>query len=184
MNSPSKPKGNKTLYMLILVFILPVVVAKLVLSMDLYNGAATNKGELIAPDVNYQTLAMANPQPQMWQLLYLLPKECLEQCQQRLYVLHQSHVALGKHQDRVSPIILLTTDSDKDILAKLQVPFATATASPAMTAMLTEQQMIIVDPLGSLVMKYPGIVGEQENIAQGKSMIGDLRKMLKLSRVG
>ncbi|PMG25989.1 hypothetical protein BCU94_06285 [Shewanella sp. 10N.286.52.C2] len=184
MNSPAKPKGNKTLYLLLLVFILPVAMAKLVLILDLYNGAATNKGELIGAQLNYQNLAMTNPEPHMWQLVYLLPNQCLEQCQQRLYVMHQSHIALGKHQDRVSPIILLTPDSDTAILTKLQVPFATASASPAMAALLTEQQMIIVDPLGSLVMKYPGIMGEQENIAQGKSMIGDLRKMLKLSRVG
>ncbi|WP_192021884.1 hypothetical protein [Shewanella sp. WPAGA9] len=184
MNSPAKPKSNKTLYILLLVFILPVAMAKLVLSMDLYNGAATNKGQLISPSISYQSLSMDNPQPQSWQLLYLLPKQCLEQCQQRLYVLHQSHVALGKHQDRVSPIVLLQEGSDTQILASLNVPFATAQASPQLTSMMEKQQLIIVDPLGSLVMQYPGIAGEEENIAQGKSMISDLRKMLKLSRVG
>ncbi|MCC4833836.1 hypothetical protein BCU84_06130 [Shewanella sp. 10N.286.51.B7] len=184
MNSPVKPKNNKALFALVLVFILPVAVAKLVLSMDLYNGAATNKGQLIPPEVSYQSLSMENPHPQSWQLLYLLPKDCLEQCQQRLYVLHQSHVALGKHQDRVSPIIMLQPDSDTAILEKLKVPFETANASQAIIAMMTEQQMIIVDPLGSLVMEYPGIIGEQENMDQGKSMIADLRKLLKLSRVG
>jgi hypothetical protein len=50
--------------------------------------------------------------------------------------------------------------------------------------MLTEQRLVIVDPLGNLVMQYDNVIGHDANIAQGKAMIADLRKMLKLSRVG
>jgi hypothetical protein len=33
-------------------------------------------------------------------------------------------------------------------------------------------------------MQYNDVTGRDANIAQGKAMIADLRKMLKLSRVG
>ena len=46
MNSPQK-NGKKTLLLLLLAFAVPVIAAKLILSFGLYNGGATNKGELL-----------------------------------------------------------------------------------------------------------------------------------------
>ncbi|MEH6735103.1 MAG: hypothetical protein V7690_10710 [Shewanella sp.] len=183
MNSLPK-KSNKALLVLLLVFILPVALAKLVLSLELYNGAATNKGALIAPDINYTNLAMENPKPHAWQVLFFLPETCNEQCQERLYILHQSYIALGKDRDRVTPIIVVNSHSDTKILKQLNISFDQENANDALAALLINQQLIIVDPLGSLVMQYDNVIGHDANIAQGKAMIADLRKMLKLSRVG
>lgn len=68
MRSP-KSRGAKPLLILLLVFVLPVAVAKLVLSLNLYHGGVTNKGELLPPDTNYARLAMANPMPKHWQMI-------------------------------------------------------------------------------------------------------------------
>ncbi|AZG71292.1 hypothetical protein [Shewanella livingstonensis] len=183
MNSLPK-KSNKALIILLLVFILPVVIAKLVLSLGLYNGAVTNKGALISPEVNYANLAMENPKPHIWQVLFFLPEKCNEQCQERLYILHQSYIALGKDRDRVIPIIVVNNNSDTTILKQLNIGFDQVNANDALATLLIDQQLIIVDPLGSLVMQYNNVIGHDANIAQGKAMIADLRKMLKLSRVG
>jgi hypothetical protein len=183
MNSLPK-KSNKALIVLLLVFILPVALAKLVLSLELYNGAATNKGALITPEVNYANLAMDNPKPHVWQVLFFLPETCNEQCQERLYILHQSYIALGKDRDRVTPIIVVNHSSDTKILKQLNIGFDQVNANQALATMLTEQRLVIVDPLGNLVMQYDNVIGHDANIAQGKAMIADLRKMLKLSRVG
>ncbi|AZG34049.1 MAG: hypothetical protein V7771_05615 [Shewanella psychromarinicola] len=183
MNSLPK-KSNKALIVLLLVFILPVALAKLVLSLELYNGAATNKGALITPEVNYANLAMDNPKPHVWQVLFFLPETCNEQCQERLYILHQSYIALGKDRDRVTPIIVVNNSSDTKILKQLNIGFDQVNANQALATMLTEQRLVIVDPLGNLVMQYDNVIGHDANIAQGKAMIADLRKMLKLSRVG
>ncbi|QYK01524.1 hypothetical protein [Shewanella psychrotolerans] len=181
MNS-LKPKGAKPLLMLLLVFVLPVVVAKLVLSMNLYHGGATNKGQLLTPDTSYSSLAMENPQPKSWQIIYLLPSQCDNTCLDRLYILHQSHIALGRDQNRVKTIILLQPSSDLEALA--QFKFDTANISQQLAEMMLEQELIIVDPLGSLVMRYKQVNDKQEQILLGKAMVADLRKMLKLSRVG
>lgn len=181
MNSPKK-SGARPLILLFVVFILPVAAAKLVLSMDLYQGGATNKGELLTQDISYTSLEMANPKPKEWQLLYLLPSQCNQQCEDHLYILQQSHIALGREKDRVTTLILL--DKHSDISALENHSFETVNASKAMVGMLINQQMIIVDPLGNLVMRYPAVSGLDEQILQGKSLVSDLRKMLKLSRVG
>lgn len=181
MNSPKK-SGAKPLILLFLVFVLPVAAAKIVLSLDLYQGGATNKGELLPIGTSYHSLGMNNPKPKEWQLLYLLPKKCDQQCQDHLYILQQSHIALGRNQDRVHTLILLSQDSDP--LALASYSFQTAEANKAMMSLLDRQQMIVVDPLGSLVMRYPAVNGMDKQIMQGKSLVADLRKMLKLSRVG
>ncbi len=181
MNSQKK-SGARPLILLFVVFILPVAAAKLVLSMDLYQGGATNKGELLTSNTSYTSLEMDNPKPKEWQLLYLLPAQCTQQCQDHLYILQQSHIALGREKDRVNTLILLSEKSDVAALEEYQ--FETANANGAMANMLMNQQMIIVDPLGNLVMRYPAVSGLDAQILQGKSLISDLRKMLKLSRVG
>jgi hypothetical protein len=183
MNSQPK-KSNNTLILLLVVFVLPVAAAKLVLSLELYQGGATNKGALMSSDINYSTLAMPNPKPHTWQMLYLLPEICEQSCQDRLYVLHQSYIALGKDRDRVSPIILIGSNSDINSLKKMDISFLQVPVNKALAALLTQQQLVIVDPLGSLIMQYNDVTGRDANIAQGKAMIADLRKMLKLSRVG
>ncbi|AQS35476.1 hypothetical protein Sps_00256 [Shewanella psychrophila] len=181
MNSQKK-SGAKPLILLFLVFVLPVAAAKIVLSLDLYQGGATNKGELLPIGTSYQSLRMNNPKPKEWQLLYLLPNKCDQQCLDHLYILQQSHIALGRNQDRVHTLILLSQDSD--IHALTTYTFETVLANDAMIKMLDRQQMIVVDPLGSLVMEYPAVDGMDKQIMQGKSLVADLRKMLKLSRVG
>ncbi|MCG9698045.1 hypothetical protein [Shewanella sp. Isolate11] len=181
MNS-QKYKNTKPLLLLLLVFVLPVIGAKVVLSMNLYHGGATNKGELLDPNTSYQSLAMTNPLPKSWQIIYLLPKQCDSQCQNRLYILHQSHIALGRDQDRVIPIILLQQDSDISALGSFD--FNTANISPQLAGLMAQQQLIIVDPLGALVMRYQQVDDKQQQILLGKAMVADLRKMLKLSRVG
>lgn len=181
MNSQTR-NGNKTLLILLLVFIMPVVLAKLVLGMDWYRGGATNQGELISPGIDYQTLGMTNPSPKHWQIIYLLPTQCQAMCRDRLYILHQSHIALGRDQDRVKTLIMTREDSDIKALDGLDL--TTFAASDALTELLDEQQLVVVDPLGSLVMGYEAISGRDAQIRQGKALLGDLRKMLKLSRIG
>ena len=180
MNSPKK-NGKKTLILLLLAFVLPVMAAKIVLSFDLYQGGATNKGQLLE-SVSYQSLDMANPQPQEWQLLYQLPSHCDAICEDRLYILQQSHVALGRNQDRVHTIIMVNQHSDTAALTGFD--FVTATPSKQLSKLLNQQELVIVDPLGSLVMSYPIAEDHQAQIMQGKALVADLRKLLKLSRIG
>lgn len=186
MNSitADQPKSRRTLLLVLLAFIVPVALAKLVLYFNLYHGGATNNGKLLPENLNYQSIAMDNPSPHLWQVIYLLPEVCDIQCQDNLYVLNQSHIALGREQARVVPVVMLSDNSDKSALSQMSIQFETAKASSDLIPLLDKQQMIIVDPLGSLVMQYQSAEGRKNSIAQGKLMIADLRKMLKLSRVG
>lgn len=180
MNSPTS--GARPLLLLVAAFALPVVLAKLVLSQHWYTEGVTNKGQLFASPTSYQSLGAANPLPERWQILYRLPEHCDASCEDRLYLIKQSYTALGAERGRVAPVILLSRSADKAVLN--DDFFVTATLPSELEPLLSDQALILVDPMGTLVMSYPRVDGREANITQGKAMLADLRKLLKLSRVG
>ncbi|MBT1445196.1 hypothetical protein KJI95_11755 [Shewanella sp. JM162201] len=182
MNSPTVNRSARPLLLLLAAFIVPVLLAKLVLSQHWYREGATNQGTLFAEATSYQSLGIANPLPQRWQILYRMPKSCHAACQERLYMLKQAHTALGAEQGRVSLMLMLSPDSDQTMLTGTD--FTTAALPNALAGLLNEDALILTDPMGTLVMSYPGVSGREANLSQGKALLADLRKLLKLSRVG
>ncbi|SDH98512.1 hypothetical protein SAMN04488136_14130 [Vibrio xiamenensis] len=176
-------KGRLILIGLVLLFAVPVFVAKAILVNQWYQPGVTNRGILIEPRVTYQTLGMTNPfASKQWQLGYVLPAECGAICQQQMHLLQQSHVALGKYQDNVAPVVFVTPDSD---LAQLYDRKVTAIEVSAQFLELVEaSEYLIVDPLGQLVMRYQKLSQPEELVEQSQGLLADLRKMLKLSRLG
>lgn len=176
-------RSRLKLLALILVFALPALLAKLVLSKHWYNSGVTNKGELIEPARNLQSLGLINPhQGTKWQLGYVLPKHCDSFCQQQIHYLQQSHIALGKYQQRVAPVVLVDKNSDPAMIAML--PIEMIKVNDSFTNVVSGFEYVIVDPLGQLVMRYPQVGSEKELVSQSKDLLADLRKLLKLSRVG
>lgn len=175
-------KSRITLLLVMAAFILPVLVAKMVLDNHWYQEGSSNKGELIDPPQSFADLQMDNPHAGNWQILYLLPTHCKQACQDRLYLLKQSHTALGKYRNRVIPLVMLTPASDAKLVEQYQLP--TLQANEAMQSVLANGELLVADPHGNLVMRYPAVNDKKAQIAQGKDLLADLRKMLKLSRIG
>lgn len=178
-----KWKGRLILLSLVFMFALPALLAKTVLVNHWYQSGVTNKGQLIEPSVSYQSLGLVNPLlNQSWQLAYVVPEQCDDFCHRQLYLLRQSHVALGKYQQRVTPVVLMTPHSDNRVLGDYD--FNPIEVSQAFVEQISEFEVVIVDPLGTLVMRYPKVGNASELAVQSKDLLADLRKLLKLSRVG
>ncbi|MBY6019432.1 hypothetical protein KUW04_16790 [Halomonas denitrificans] len=184
MNSHNNGTAKRTLWLLLGAFILPVVLAYLYLTQGWYQSGATNRGQLLN-NLSYQTLAVSNPAERQWQVITLLPAQCDSTCQDRLATLRQTHIALGREQDRVVPLVYLTDQSDATIRTELasQALRAAGAEMPVQQA-LADVAMVVVDPLGQWVMAYPPVQGTEAQIQQGRDLLSDLRKLLKLSRIG
>ncbi len=182
MNNPVL-RGRIIFVALVLMFALPAVIAKTVLVNHWYHSGVTNKGVLVEPKASYQSLGMENPyNGQQWQLAYVLPAECDQFCQQQVYLLGQSHIALGKYQSRVAPVLLVSASSD---LGDLPTDtWGVVSATGELSHVVADFEYVIVDPLGQLVMRYPKADSQDQLINQSKDVLADLRKLLKLSRVG
>lgn len=182
MNNPVY-RGRVIFIGLVLMFALPAIVAKTVLTQHWYQSGVTNKGELIAPVATFESLGLTNPfQHSQWQLGYVIPAQCDEFCQQQVYLLGQSHIALGKYQQRVQPVLLMTAQSDAIEVA--EDTYAQMVVNQDFEQIVHPFEYVIVDPLGQLVMRYPRAETSSELISQSKGLLADLRKLLKLSRVG
>ncbi|WP_114765629.1 hypothetical protein [Vibrio rhodolitus] len=181
--SQSITRSRFKLLALITVFALPAILAKLVLTQQWYNSGVTNKGELIEPAQTFKSLGLDNPyQGEKWQLGYLVPAQCDAFCLKQIHYLQQSHIALGKYQQRVVPLVLVDKNSDIQALADLELDMVAVNGS--FSQIVSQFEYVIVDPLGQLVMRYPQVKSEDELIPQSKGLLADLRKLLKLSRVG
>lgn len=96
-----------------------------------------------------------------WQLLFTKQQDCMERCDQWSKVLTNLHTALGKEQGRVE---LRYVDQN-----------ATTLNSNEFGKLGTA--IWVVDPLGNMVLRYQ--LSDEPSL-----ILKDLRKLLKMSRIG
>lgn len=176
-------KGKKALVLVIITFILPVLAAKVVLDMGWFNKGVTNNGELLSQEIRADWLDHNG----QWRLVYILPKTCGAPCQHALFQLNQIPVGIGQERERVASILLLP--QSKSQLAIKGENITKQLLSPEqLQAMLSlpfvDQAIYLVDPLNNLILAYPIAREKDTQIAQSKGLFSDLRKLMKLSKVG
>ncbi len=176
-------KGRLILIGLVLIFAVPVFVAKAILVNQWYQPGVTRQGITIEPRVTFQMLGMDNPfANQRWLLGYMLPAECDAICQQQLHLMQQSHVELGQYQDQVVPVVFVTSESDTTQLADRKVTLIKV--SDSFLKRVKTSEYVIVDPSGQLVMRYHKLSQPAALVEQNEGLVDDLRKMLKVSHLG
>ncbi|MGF1773659.1 hypothetical protein L4C42_15220 [Vibrio wakamikoensis] len=180
-SASSVRRGRLTLLALIVFFALPFIIAKAILSNHWYQSGVTNHGALVEPRVTFESLDLVNPlQTKSWQLGFMLPADCNDACINRLYIMGQTYLALGKYKERVTPVVYVLPDQ---VLPELPESLSVVTVNAAFVDVVPEQGYLITDTLGQLVM-YFSPTSEDKQVAHSKGLLSDLRKLLKLSRVG
>ncbi|MGF1758080.1 cytochrome oxidase [Photobacterium sagamiensis] len=200
-------KKHGMLLLLLGVFLLPLLLAKIVLDLNWYQGGVTNRGQLLASPLASNWLT----EPGKWQLVYLLPQSCDELCQGALFNLRQVPQAIGADRDRVSSVVLVAEQpasfiSDQVVQSQAANRKQTVMPDPTDTQALTEGLQLmrvpdhvvaqietleygtaaiyLADPLGNVMMAYPLAQGKTAILAQGKDLLRDLKRLLKVSRIG
>lgn len=127
-----------------------------------------------------------------WTMLYVGGTGCDQVCAKTLYNARQVHTALGKEAHRVVGVYLATDRRDveglKQLLDKdhrgIGLWFAEGNAQTTLTQSLTElgappsqHSLYVIDPLGNWVMYYTPD-------DPPKGWLKDLKKLLRLSRIG
>lgn len=181
-----KRKSQRVLLIVALIFVLPLAAAYLVLSMGWYETGVSNKGNLVTPEI--QLSAADNEQlPDKWRIAYRMPTNCNTACENSLYVASQLHHALGRQQERVQPIAIAGSESAKtlpELPADSTMVIVESEGVHQALATLPEHALLIIDPVGSVVLWYAGSDDRKETVMNGRDLLSDLQKLLKLSRVG
>ena len=174
--SVAQQKKSRTNMVLVLVaFTLPIILAKLALTQNWFNYGVTNKGTLVENELTLMKLGIAQQDlEKTWLIMYVLPKQCSEQCEQTLLSVHNTYVALGKEKPRVKHVALVQgTLSDKQRAATSET-----------INELKKPQVLIVDTLGNVVLSHQPPLDVNAQAMFGKEILADLKKLLKYSRIG
>jgi hypothetical protein len=191
----SAKKNKFTVIALVTVFVLPVVLAKLALENNWFNKGATNRGQLLATPLDASTLLNEIDknvvgEQNTWKLMMTIPEVCEQACQNAVLTISQVRQAVGRQMERVDAVYVVTEQSDKSALENIQ--------NKQLGRVLKQDNenvnkvfqttgidaIFITDTLNNVVLKYPNTSDEQQAIMDGRDVLADLRKLLKLSRIG
>ncbi|RUO20593.1 hypothetical protein [Aliidiomarina haloalkalitolerans] len=181
-----KRRNRRVLLTVAAIFVLPLAAAQLVLKMGWYEPGVSNKGNLVSPEIQLTESSNALL-PNKWRIAYVVPAECQEQCGNALYVASQLYHALGKQQDRVRPVGIQGSQSATQLPtlpADSNLQYVLDDTLNAELRALPEHSLFIIDPVGNVVLWYATSDDRQATILQGRDLLSDLQKLLKLSRVG
>ena len=149
----------------------------------------SNHGALLEPIIN---LGEALPETPLlalgekgWLLLYASDQACAEECRDALYTIRQSRKMLGKEMDRVGRVFLHGSTPPDTVFLAAEHPGLNTIEDASLSGLLENKRpaelpaggYYLVDPLGNLVLYFrPDI--------EPSDMVGDIKRLLKLSRIG
>lgn len=187
-----------------LAFLLPVVIAVVLFSMDeIWRPSGTvNHGELVSPVRPVKEVALqqldgtpinAETLRGKWTYAYIDRSDCDEICQHNLYKIRQVRLAQAGEALRVQRLFVVLDDARPDSLQALLAEhpglIAASAAENALQAFMRPfdikpgspvdqaQRVYLIDPLGNLMMSY-------DPSTEPKGMIKDLERLLKFSKIG
>ena len=169
-------KAKPFFMVFVIMAILPLLLAYLVLKLGWYTPGATAKGQFVQSDIQIEVGEPSNTGMPVWQLVVQPEQQCLSTCEELLYGLNQTFIALGKLQKRVSARVL-SPDLDLSLYPKLS-------KISAHNPQLSSKHFYLVDPFGKVILQYPVGANREQTIASSKAILADIKKLLKYSRVG
>ena len=189
--SEKTASGKRTLLLLALVCVIPVVASYL--AFYLWRPAnTTNYGDLLpVTSLSQVTLKEADGRPfelsqlrGKWVLAMIDSGACNDRCREKLTYMRQLRLTQGKDMDRIERVWLIS-DAVRPITGfipqfdgtrELFVAQSDVVAKfPAATT--PTDHIYIIDPLGNLFMRFP-------RDPDTKGMVKDLTRLLRVSRVG
>lgn len=188
-----KPRGQLKLLAIAAVVIGPILIAWLMVKLQIgIPQSQSNQSSLVEPALSVQDWQLPlDPvgYGAPWRLLVTAPGQCDDACLALVHEARQIHIATGREADRVEHALALGEPASAELLSRLQqdyprleqLPFAADVYQRSLQAHPADwqrgAQLWVIDPLGRVVLHR-----DADN--PGKHLLDDLRRLLKLSKVG
>jgi hypothetical protein len=191
MIETQRKSGRLQFVLIALAFLGPLLIATwLYFAGDaLVPEGRSNHGALLEPIVNLGDAVPGSPVAALhkdsWVLLYANDLACDDRCREALYTQRQSRLMLGKEMDRLTRVFLHgDTPPDTVFLATEHAGLITIEDS-SLQGLLNNKRPVdlpaggcyLIDPLGNLVMYFRPDIDPAD-------MVSDIKRLLKLSRIG
>lgn len=189
MSNEKVARSRRTFIILVLVILSPIVISSILHRWNYHPEHTVNYGELLdvkplqimATNLEDNTIFRNRQLKGMWNLLIIDSGECDGYCQEKLYIIKQVRLAQHVDKDNVQRIWLINDDAKPvpEIIDKYK---GTKLIHSQGKDLLNEFPFVgsqqdyiyVIDPMGNLMMRYP-------KNPDPKKMIGDLKRLLKLS---
>ncbi|MFK7855800.1 MAG: SCO family protein [Granulosicoccus sp.] len=184
------------------IFAVPLILASIYLHMVRSSGGQlglTSRGQLIQPAVPLTEFALQQQDGEFnldsvrgsWTLLYMPEGECTDACELNLYHMRQVRLALNHRMDRVQRAVLLESEDqlNAELIAEhagLMVAQGSLENQAALRGQIQAAEgsmdkladaIYLIDPFGNVMLRFPPDLPP-------KSMLKDLKHLLKVSRIG
>jgi hypothetical protein len=191
MTSAPRKSGRTQLALIAGAFLGPLAIAAWLYfqGAGLAPSGRSNHGALLEPIVNLADASPASPVAGLvgdtWLLVYANPSACDAVCERALYMLRQSRLMLGRDMQRLERLFLHgESPPDRVFIAAEHAGLLTmqdaelnALLNKKRPAALNAGGYFLIDPLGNLVMYFQPEIDPAD-------MVGDIKHLLKLSRIG
>ena len=149
----------------------------------------TNHGALLEPIINVAEevpgSTVTTTGDGYWVLIYSDDGECAQRCKNALYTIRQSQKMLGKEMERLLRVFLHGESSPDTVFLADEHAGLVAMRDDRVSTLLNNKKpaelsaggYFLMDPLGNLVMYF-------EPKIHPSDMVGDIKRLLKLSRIG
>jgi len=211
---PQQQQSSRRVMLLIFaIFLLPVVIAYSAHFFGWYKQVGTNnRGLLLDPPIDFSELSLLNENNQpfsnedylrTWFMVYVMPDNCEKACENSLYLMRQTALALGPEKHRIKQLVLHWSKNQPKWQELATTQF------PNFLSYFGEQKQVddsfmrgidpvvdntnqasnagriyIMDPWGFIMLSYPAEADEKESILKGKDLLLDLKRLLKVSKIG
>jgi len=191
MTEPRAGAGRTQLLLIASVFFLPLVVA----AWLYYAGGSTqpegraNHGALLEPIINLRDPLPESPlfehAGEHWLLIFDYQGGCDAACQDGLYTTRQIRLMLGKEMDRVRRIFLHGETAPDTVFLADEHPGLISLREDRLSEQLQKKRpatlaaggYFLIDPNTNLVMYFQPDIDPAD-------MVDDIKRLLKLSRIG
>lgn len=189
MSGDGRKRGRLQLLLVAAVFFGPLIGAAWLYyqGASLQPRARANHGALLEPIVSLHDLTPGSAvlEHRAWLLLYANDGSCADNCRKSLYTMRQSRLMLGKEMDRVMRVFLHGAEPPDTLFIAGEHKGLITLQDAALRSVLDNKKpealpaggYYLVDPHGNLVMYFrPDI--------EPRDMVDDIKRLLKLSRIG
>ena len=146
-----------------------------------------NHGALLEPIVNLHDVAPGSAilEHRAWLLVYPNDRVCGEDCRKALYTARQSRLMLGKEMDRVERVFLHGAEPPDTLFIAEEHKGLITLQDAALRSVLDNKKpdtlagggYYLIDPHGNLVLYFRPDIDPRD-------MVDDIKRLLKLSRIG